>query len=159
MEVSSKSISDSRSVMTEIVLPSHTNHLGSIFGGVIVSWIDIVAVIAAQRHASRVVVTASIDTLHFIAPVYKGWIVNLKSQVNFVGKSSMEIGVRVDAEDPIGLKSFHTASAYLTMVAIDKNGHCVSVPKLELETELDRRRNKEAKKRREIRLNHKKRKR
>lgn len=139
--------------MTQLVLPSHTNHLGSIFGGVIVSWVDIVAVIAAQKHSSSTVVTASIDALHFIAPVYLGWIVNLKSQVNYVGRSSMEVGVRVDAENPREQKTFHTASAYLTIVAIDKQGKPSPVLGLELETDEDRRRNREAKERRNIRLN------
>ena len=138
--------------MTEIVLPSHTNYLGSIFGGTIVSWVDIVAVIAAQRHSSSIVVTASIDALSFIAPVYVGWIVNLKSQVNFAGRTSMEVGVRIDAENPIQQERFHTASAYVTLVAIDKEKRPVEIPPLKLETDEDRRRNLKAKQRREKRL-------
>lgn len=89
----SKSVSASRVVMTQLVLPSHTNSLGSIFGGTVMSWIDIAAAICAQRHSNKEVVTASIDELHFIAPVYKGWVVNLKASINFVSKTSMEVGV------------------------------------------------------------------
>src|SRR3954469_22523638 len=107
--------------MTELVLPEHTNALDSIFGGVIMSWVDICAAIAAQRHAGMPVVTASIDALHFVKPVYKGWIVNLKASVNYVSRTSMEVGVRVDAENPIAKIKFHTASAYLTFVALDAN--------------------------------------
>ncbi|MCB0355949.1 MAG: acyl-CoA thioesterase, partial [Bdellovibrionales bacterium] len=81
--------------MTEMVLPTHTNSLETIFGGTIMSWIDIAAAISAQRHAQRPVVTASIDDLHFIAPVKSGWVVNLKASVNHTAKSSMEVGVRV----------------------------------------------------------------
>ena len=124
--------------MTEMVLPTHTNSFGSIFGGVIMSWIDIAAAISAQRHCRMPVVTASIDDLHFIAPVYKGWIVNLKACVNFVAKTSMEVGVRVDAENPIEGKTFHTASAYLTFVALDAQGKPTLVPPVLPETEMQK---------------------
>src|SRR5262245_5016010 len=118
MSIQPVPMSQSLTYMSELVLPSHTNALDSIFGGVIVSWIDIAAAISAQRHARMPVVTASIDAMNFVAPVYKGWIVNLKAAVNFVSKTSMEVGVRVDAENPIMGKTFHTASAYLTFVAL-----------------------------------------
>lgn len=120
------------------------------------SWIDICAAIAAQRHSTREVVTASIDELNFVAPVRKGWVVNLKASVNFVSRTSMEIGVRVDAENPKTGEVFHTASAYMTFVAIGGNGRPVEVPALLLETEQDRRRNEEARKRREQRIAQKK---
>src|SRR3984885_10672435 len=115
-------VSHSIVTMTEMVLPTHTNALDSVFGGVIMSWIDIAAAISSQRHCGMQVVTASIDTLNFVQPVYKGWIVNLKAAVNFVSKTSMEVGVRVDAENPMLKKVFHTASAYLTFVGVDSNG-------------------------------------
>lgn len=142
--------------MTEMVLPSHTNSIGTIFGGVVMSWIDIAAAIAAQRHSQKQVVTASIDALHFVAPVKKGWIVNLKASVNFAAKSSMEIGVRVDAENPITGESFHTASAYLTFVALDSNSKPTAVPKLLPETDDEKRRFQRAQQRRERRLEDKK---
>lgn len=138
--------------MTELVLPSHTNALGSAFGGTVMSWIDIAAAICAQRHSRKVVVTAHIDDLEFIAPVYKGWVVNLKACVNHVGKTSMEVGVRVDAENPQTGETFHTVSAYLTFVALDSHGKPASVPPLVLENETQERRNRAAIKRREIRL-------
>jgi acyl-CoA hydrolase len=120
------------------------------------SWIDIAAAIAAQRHSQKQVVTASIDALHFVAPVKKGWIVNLKASVNYAAKSSMEIGVRVDAENPITGEKFHTASAYLTFVALDSNSKPTSVPKLIPETEDEKRRFQRAQQRRERRLQEKK---
>ena len=86
------------------------------------SWIDICAAIAAQRHAQKIVVTASIDALYFVKPVFKGWIVNLISSVNRVFETSMEVGVRVEAENPLTGERFHTATAYLTFVALNENG-------------------------------------
>ncbi len=147
-----KTIRSSQVVMTQLVLPSHTNALDTIFGGTIVSWIDIAAAIAAQRHSQKEVVTASIDKLDFIAPVKKGWVVNLKASVNFTSRSSMEIGVRVDAENPKTGELFHTVSAYLTFVALGSDGKPTPVPELILETEVDRRRFESAKKRREYRI-------
>lgn len=142
--------------MTELVLPGHTNALDTVFGGVIISWIDICAAIAGQRHSNRSVVTASIDDLHFVAPVKKGWVVNLKASVNYVFRSSMEIGVRVDAENPRTGETFHTASAYLTFVALDENGKPTAVPALIFETEEEKRRAEFAVKRRDLRLQRKK---
>ncbi|XGC82489.1 acyl-CoA thioesterase [Bdellovibrio bacteriovorus] len=138
--------------MTQLVLPSHTNSLGTIFGGTIMSWIDIAAAISAQRHSNREVVTASIDRLDFIAPVYTGWVVNLKASVNYTSRTSMEVGVRVDAENPKTGEVFHTASAYCTFVALGSNGKPSEIPELTLQTEDDKRRYEEAKKRREVRL-------
>jgi acyl-CoA hydrolase len=145
-------VKQSQVVMTELVLPQHTNALGSIFGGVIMSWIDIAAAIASQRHSGMQAVTASIDDLAFVAPVYKGWIVNVKASVNFVANTSMEVGVRVDAENPIEKKVFHTASAYLTFVAIGPDGKPQPVPPVIPETPDEIRRNQAARVRREQRL-------
>lgn len=147
-------VSQSHVTMTELVLPSHTNALNSIFGGVLLSWIDIAAAIAAQRHSKMPVVTASIDAMNFVAPVYKGWVVNLKASVNFVSKTSMEIGVRVDAENPITGECFHTASAYLTFVALDRDGRPAPVPPILAETDDQRRRQKAGERRRQLRLQH-----
>lgn len=147
-------VSASHVIMTELVLPQNTNALDSVFGGVVMSWIDIAAAIAAQRHCSMPVVTASIDALHFIAPVYKGWIINLKASVNYTSRTSMEIGVRVDAENPIQNKIFHTASAYLTFVALDQDGKPTPVPPVIAETDAEKRRYKHAERRRQRRLEH-----
>ena len=144
--------SQSRTVMTELVLPQHTNALDSVFGGVIMSWIDIAAAIASQRHCGRQVVTASIDALNFVQPVYKGWVVNIKASVNFVSKTSMEVGVRVDAENPVQKKVFHTASAYLTFVALDAQGKPVVIPQVLPETVEEKRRFAAAQERRRLRL-------
>lgn len=138
--------------MTELVLPSHTNALGTIFGGIIMSWVDIAAAIAAQRHSSQPVVTASIDALNFVAPVHLGWVVNLKASVNYAGKTSMEVGVRIDAENPITGEKFHTASAYLTFVAIGSNGKPREVSAVIPETVDEMRRFKAAQERRKLRL-------
>ena len=150
-----KSVSSSQVIMTELVLPSHTNAIGSIFGGTIMAWIDIAAAICAQRHSGKEVVTASIDRLDFIAPVYKGWVVNMKASVNFTSRTSMEVGVRVDAENPKTGETFHTASAYTTFVALGSNGKPIEIPGLDLVTDDDRRRYAAAQKRREYRLSHK----
>ncbi len=152
MSIQPVPMNHSLTYMSELVLPSHTNALDSIFGGVIVSWIDIAAAIAAQRHSRMPVVTASIDAMNFVAPVYKGWIVNLKASVNFVSKTSMEVGVRVDAENPIMGKTFHTASAYLTFVALGTDGKPTLVPPIKPETPDQVRRYKAAEKRRQLRL-------
>lgn len=148
----SKSVSSSQVVMTQLVLPSHTNSLDTVFGGTVMSWIDISAAIAAQRHSNKSVVTASIDRLSFIAPIKKGWVVNLKASVNFASRTSMEIGVKVEAENPITSELFHTASAYLTFVAVDSEGKPSEVPTLVPETIVERRRFSDAQKRRELRL-------
>ena len=147
-----KPVSKSAVTMTELVLPSHTNSLQSVFGGVIMSWIDIAAAIAAQRHSSRPVVTASIDALNFVAPVYVGWIVNLKASVNYVSRTSMEVGVRADAENPIAGTSFHIATAYLTFVGLDDYGKPMTVRPVLPETDDEKRRFKDAERRRRLRL-------
>jgi len=148
----SKTVSSSQVVMTQLVLPSNTNALNTVFGGQVMAWIDIVAAIAAQRHAGSEVVTASIDQLSFVAPIKLGWVANLKASVNFVSKTSMEIGVRVDAENPKTGEIFLTTSAYLTFVAVDADGKPVPVPSLILENDEQKRRFAAAQKRRELRL-------
>jgi len=145
-------VSESKVTMTEIVLPQHTNALGTIFGGTVVSWIDICAAIAAQRHCRKAVVTASIDALQFVAPVLQGWVVNLKASVNYAGKTSMEVGVRVDAENPKTGETFHTASAYLTFVALGSDMKPSPVPPVLPETPDEIRRYNEAQVRRQNRL-------
>lgn len=147
-----KPISASRVEMTEVVLPGDTNALGTIFGGKVVSWIDIAAATCAMRHARTTVVTASIDSLHFLNPIKTGFIVSLKASVNYTGTTSMEIGVRVEAEEPLtGVRS-HTASAYLTFVALDSDGKPTPIPPAVPRTEEEKWRWRKAEKRREARL-------
>lgn len=148
----SRSARHSQVIKTELVLPSDTNSLGSVFGGTVMSWIDIAAAIAAQRHSQSEVVTASLDALDFVAPVYVGWVVNLKASVNYAGRTSMEVGVRVDAENPRTGESHHTASAYLTFVAIDKDRNPKAVPPLKPESDDEQRRYEAAQRRRAMRL-------
>ena len=123
-----KSPSESRVEMTQLVLPEHTNALGTIFGGHIMAWIDTAASICAFRHSRQQCVTASMDTLDFISPVKVGHIVILQANVNFTGKTSMEVGVKVTSEDPLTGKKNLTASAYVTMVAIDATGKPAPIP-------------------------------
>jgi acyl-CoA hydrolase len=139
-------------IMTELVLPSHTNALGTIFGGVVMSWIDIAGAICSQRHCRKTVVTASIDDMAFVAAVRLGWIVHIRARVNYTSRTSMEIGVRVDAENPSTGEWHHTASAYLTFVAIDAQGKPSPVPPIIPKTPDEKRRYEEAIKRREVRL-------
>ena len=138
--------------MTEIVLPGDTNALGTIFGGKVMQWIDVAASVAGMRHSGGNVVTASIDGLTFLTPIHLGEIVLLKAQVNFVGRTSMEIGVRVEAENPRSGERRYTTKAYLTFVAIDAAGKPRAVAPLLLDTDEDRRRAADAVARRNARL-------
>ena len=147
-----KSPEESAVTMTEIVLPSHTNALGTIFGGQVVSWMDIAAAISATRHARSIVVTASIDALSFLAPIRLGQFVHIRASVNFASRTSMEVGVRIDAEDPISGKRTHTASAYTTFVALDPFGKPCPVPALLPKSEEEHRRYEQAQTRRESRI-------
>lgn len=147
-----KTPSESAVTMTEFVLPSHGNVLGNIFGGQIMSWIDIAAAVAAGKHARKVCVTASIDALHFEAPVRVGEIVHIKATVNYVGKTSMEVGVRVEAENLLTGETKKTAKAYTTFVAIDEKSRPTPVPPLLPQTADEKRRYSEAQARRESRI-------
>jgi len=142
----------SRVVMTQSVLPGDGNPLGTAFGGRIAEWIDIAGAIACQRHCRRRVVTASMDDLHFLKPIRVGMIVELRAQVNATFRTSMESGVRIESEDPLTGARAHVSSAYLTFVAQDEHGRPVDVPPLVLEDEEDRRRERDARQRRAIRL-------
>ena len=116
--------------MHEIVLPNDTNYLGNILGGRVMHYMDICAAMSAFKHARKQVVTASVDGLDFLAPSKVGDIISLRSSVNYCGRTSMEIGVRIESEDRISGKKTHTASAYLTFVAIDKNGMPIEIPQV-----------------------------
>ncbi len=142
--------------MTEIVLPQHTNPIGVIFGGVVMSWVDIASAIAASRHCKMHVTTASIDALHFIKPIHLGWVVNIKASVNRVWNTSMEIGVQVTAENPRTDEMYHTATAYLTMVAIGDDGKPHKVKDVTPVTADEKRRYRQAAERRALRLEGKK---
>ncbi len=136
-------ISVSHVEMTQVVLPGDTNSMGTAFGGRIMAWIDIAAGIAAGRHCGGPVVTASADDVHFIRPIRQGDVVVLRAQVNFVGTTSMEIGVRVEGER-WGGDRYHALTAYTTFVALDAQGRPRPVRKILLENDEDRRRAEEA---------------
>jgi acyl-CoA hydrolase len=138
--------------MVELVLPNDANPLGTILGGKVMHLIDIAAAIAAQRHCRRPVVTASIDRVDFLHPIRVGQLIILKASVNHAAHTSMEVGVRVESEDPQTGDRLHTASAYATFVALGPSGRPTQVPPLRLRTEEDRRRFDEASVRRETRL-------
>lgn len=144
-----RKVADSRSEMTELILPNDTNTLGNLLGGRLMHYIDLVAAMAAHRHARAYVVTASMDHIDFIAPVHVGDLLILKSTLNRAFKTAMEVGVKVWVEDAINGTLRHVASAYLTFVAIDSQGGRVQVPPLEPETEDDKRRYQDAGRRRE----------
>jgi acyl-CoA hydrolase len=143
---------DSRIVIIQQMTQQDANLAGNVHGGVVMKHIDSTAGIVAIRHASGNVVTASIDRLDFFSPVYIGDLLHLQASLNMVGRTSMEVGVRVEAENFLTGETRHTASAYLTFVALGNDGRPVSVPPLILETEEDRRRHDEAVARREMRL-------
>ncbi|HAS90017.1 MAG TPA: acyl-CoA thioesterase [Desulfovibrio sp.] len=146
-----KKISESRTLMTYRVLPQDTNPAGNLHGGVLLKQLDLVAATCAMRHARKPVVTASIDRMNFLRPAYVGELINLHANVNMVGRTSMEIGVRVEAENLLTGEIRHTNSAYLTFVAMGENGKPSPIPPLILETGVDHRRNREAKERRAVR--------
>lgn len=147
-----KRVKDSSTVMAQLMTPQDMNVAGNVHGGVIMKLIDTAASSVAVRHARSNVVTASIDRLDFHHPVFVSDLVTLKASLNFVGRTSMEIGVRVESENLMTGEIRHTASAYLTFVALDKEGRPMVLPPLVLETEEERRRNSDAKARRENRL-------
>jgi uncharacterized protein (TIGR00369 family) len=151
-----KKISETRVIMGQVMNPESSNPAGNVHGGDIMKLIDTAGGVAATRHARAHVVTASIDRIDFHYPVYVGDLLILKASVNFVGKTSMEIGVRVEAENPITGNIRHTGSAYLTYVALDDNRRPINLPPLILETDEDRHRNGEAAQRRQMRLSVKK---
>ena len=147
-----KPVQVSKVEMTEIVLPPDTNALGTIFGGKVMHWIDIAGSIAAFRHCRRVVVTASLDRLDFHYPIRLGQIAVLKASVNYTSRTSLEVGVKVLAEDPLTGTCQQTASAYLTFVALDENMAPTPIPPVRPETPDEERRYREGAARRKARL-------
>jgi acyl-CoA hydrolase len=147
-----KSVKESTITMVHQMTQQDANLSGNVHGGVVMKHIDITAGIVAARHARCTVVTASIDRLDFHSPVFVGDLLTLKACLNMVGRTSMEVGVRVEAENFITKEVRHTASAYLTFVALGPEGRPAEVPPIILETEEDKRRHREATARREMRL-------
>jgi uncharacterized protein (TIGR00369 family) len=148
----SKTVKDSAVILSQLMGPQDTNNAGNVHGGVIMKLIDSTAGVVATRHARSTCVTASIDRLDFLYPVYAGDLVTFMASINYVGKKSMEIGVRVETENLLTSEIRHTSSAYLTYVSLDKSGRPRELPPLILETAQEKRRNADAKARREVRL-------
>jgi acyl-CoA hydrolase len=146
-----KTVSESKSEMTEIVLPNDTNPLNALLGGRLMHWIDMAGAMAAHRHSHHFTVTASIDHMDFLVPAHVGDIVVLRSSVNRAFNTSMEVGVKVWVENYITGQNKHVSSAYLTFVAIDVAGNRKQVPPVVPQTEEEKRRYEDAGRRREIR--------
>ncbi len=132
-------------------MPQHVNNLGHVFGGVVLSMVDRAAAVAAMRHSGQNCVTVSIDRVDFREPIYAGELVTCQARVNFVGRTSMEVGVRVLAENLLTGRQRHTNTCFLTFVAIDDASCPAPVRPLKLDNEEDRQRFHEGKRRREVR--------
>lgn len=143
---------ESQHETSELMMPQDASLLGNVFGGVILSMMDKAAAISAIRHARAACVTASIDRVDFRQPIHVGDLVIMKASVNFAGRTSMEVGVRVEAEELVSGRRRHTNSCYLTFVAVDRNGRPREVPPLMPETPEEVRRYAAAQERRRRRL-------
>ena len=150
--MSPKRAADSVCVMTEFVLPSHTNAFGTIFGGTVMSWVDLCGAITAQRHAGHNVVTAFVDDLLFEGPVRAGEVVRLEGRVTATFRTSLEIEVVVRGEDATTGRTWPCVRAMLTFVALDAERKPTPVPPLLLESEDEKRKQSEAEERRSRRL-------
>ena len=135
-----KRAQDSAIEMRELVMPHHANPQNTVFGGTVMSWIDIAAAMVAARHCNRPVVTAHISDIDFIAPVKIGYHVHILASMNYVGRSSMVVGVKVVSENPMTGERRTTTKAYLTFVALDDMGKPIEVPGLIVESEDEKRR-------------------
>jgi len=150
-----KTVKETRIIMSQVMLPQDTNPAGNVHGGSVMKFIDNAAASVAIRHTRGNAVTASVDRLDFHNPVFLGNLLTLKASLNLVGRTSMEVGVRVEAENPYSGVITHIASAYLTLVALDDDGKPREVPGLILETEDEKRRNRAAIARRALRTEEK----
>ena len=148
-----KTVSESIVTMHELVLPNDTNNLGNVLGGHVMHLMDVCAAMSAYKHARSHVVTASVDNLNFLAPAKQGYILKLQSAVNYASNSSMEVGVKIESENPFNGEIKHTASAYLTFVALDEYGKTKKVESITPESEVEIRRYKDGEKRTSDRKN------
>jgi acyl-CoA hydrolase len=137
---------------SEWAMPNDANGLGNVLGGKVMHLVDLAGAMAAIRHARKPAVTASVDSMHFLHPVRIGQLIVLRSSVNRVFRSSMEVGVKVETEELLTGIKLHTCSAYLTFVALDENRKATEIPPVIPESEEEQRRYREAGERREYRL-------
>jgi uncharacterized protein (TIGR00369 family) len=149
-----KRVRESQVVMSQLMMPQDANPSGNVHGGAVLQLIDQAGAVAAMRHCRQRVVTARLDDMSFCAPVYVGNLLTIMASVNHVGRSSMEVGVRAEAEDLSTGETRHVASAYLIYVALDSLGRPSIVPELTPESEAERRRMRQAGKRRDLRQQH-----
>ena len=147
-----KDVSSSRTIMTQTVFPNDVNNNGSLYGGRLLDWIDMLGGIVAKKHCRSPIVTASIDSLNFLNPISQRDIVTLEAWVNYVGHTSMEIEVRVTSENPFTAETAKNCRAFLTYVAMDNRGRPKRVPSLILSNPEERTRFEQAKERRAERL-------
>lgn len=144
-----RKVSESRTETSYLMMPQHANPAGKIYGGTILSMADAVAYMCAARHSTPNCVTVSVDQVDFREPIHIGEVVTFKAAVNYVGRTSMEIGIRIETEDLRTGKKRHTNSCYFTMVAVDENGKPMVAPPIIPETAIEKRRFKEGRIRRE----------
>jgi acyl-CoA hydrolase len=156
-KIVSRTVAESQAERSEIIFPGDSNALGNLFGGRLMQFIDLVGAVAAVRHCRAIVVTASIDHSDFVAPVHVGDLLILKASVNRAFHTSMEVGVRAMVEDARGQTLRHVSSAYVTYVAVDREGKPIPVPCVIPETEHQKRRYADAGRRREGRAEESKR--
>lgn len=152
MSASQKTVSESRTEMSQLMLPQHANMAGFVYGGTILFIADSVAYVCAARHAGANCVTASVDKVDFREPIRIGELVTCVASVNYTGRASMEIGIKIYAEDFRAGAKRHTNSCYFTMVCLDAAGKPKEVPRIVPETDEEKRRYEEGRKRREARL-------
>jgi acyl-CoA hydrolase len=143
---------ESETVMSELMMPNHANIMGNVFGGVILSLVDRVAAVCAIRHARRQCVTVSVDKVDFREPIHVGELITAYARLNFAGHTSMEVGVRILAENVLSGEKRHTNSCYVTYVALDDNGRPTEVPPIVPQTPEEKRRYERASKRRANRV-------
>ena len=149
-----RTVAESRTIFSQVMLPGDANPLGNVHGGAIARLVDSTGAVAALRHCrayAASIVTARIDALDFVQPVHVGEVVTLRASVNDVGRTSLEVGVRVEAENVRTAAVTHVASAYLVYVALDAAGNPTPVPPLRVETDMERRRQEAARARRAAR--------
>ena len=154
MPEQSRTVAASEVTLTQMMEVTDANVAGNVHGGVIMRLVDTAAALSAIKHSGGLALTVQIDEMSFLEPVHIGEVLILKASVNDVGRSSMECGVRVDAQDPLTGTIRHVNSAYLVFVAVDRQGRPREVPRLVAETEIERRRQQEAGLRRERRIAH-----
>ena len=151
--IANKTVQESEAETTIVMLPSDANPLGNVFGGMILKYVDLLAGLVAKRHAGHAnIVTARIDSMTFLKPVYIGNALILKARLNYVKRSSMEVEVKIEAEDLNKSEKVHTGTAFVTLVALDEKGKPTEVPKLTLSNEEEKRRFQEGQERMDARL-------